>query len=79
MGNGSSKLNMSHSFPSYFGTRNFYAAPFADYALITNAFILTAMALPVLHRSENTLAEKSVFFGFLRPVIYGFGLCYFAP
>ena len=41
---------------------------------ITYALIFTAMAFPVLHRSENTLAEQAVFFRFLRSVVYGFGL-----
>ena len=65
---------MSHSFTTHFSLGNFNAAAVADNALITDFFILSAMALPVLGRSENTLAEKTVPFRLEGSVIYCFGL-----
>ena len=69
---------MTHALAADFGAGNFYAALFADDALIAYALILTAMALPVLHRAEYSFAEKAVAFGLLRSVVYGFGFGYFA-
>ena len=63
MGNGSCQLDMTHSLAAYFRFRDFNAALFTYLALILRAFILTAMALPVLKRSENLFAEKTVPFG----------------
>ena len=64
MRNRSRKLDVTHSFPSYFGFGNFYAATVADDTFISDSLILTAMAFPVLHRPENLFAEKTVFFRF---------------
>ncbi len=77
MRNGSGKLNVPHALTAHFGARHFDAALFADNTLITYSFILTAMAFPVLRRSENFLAEKTVAFGFLGAVVDGFGFCDF--
>ena len=78
MRDGSGKLDVSHTFSSYFRAGNFYAALIADNALIAYSFVLTAMAFPVLCRSENPFAEKTVSFGFLRTVVDCFGLRNFA-
>ena len=73
MRNGSGKFDMAHTLATDLAFRNFDAALFADDALITNAFVFSAMAFPVLRRPENSFAEKAVSFGFLRSVIYRFG------
>ena len=78
MGYGSGKLDMSHSFAPYFSAGDFDAASFAGDALVTDTLILSAVAFPVLHRSKDAFAEKSVLFGLLRSVVYGFGLGYLA-
>ena len=78
MGYGSGKLDMSHSFAPYLGAGYFNAALFADDTLIADTLVLSAMTFPVLHRSENSFAEKTVSLGFLRSVIYSFGLGYLA-
>ena len=78
MGYGSSELYVTHSFPSDLCAGHFDTALFAGNALVTDTFIFTAMAFPVLHRSEDAFAEKTVFFGFLGSVIYSFGLGYLA-
>ena len=79
MGYGSGKLDMTHTFTSYLVCRYFDAALFADLALVAcAAFIFSAVALPVLRRSENALAEQSLAFGFEGSVIDGFGLLHLA-
>ena len=53
---------MTHTLAANLGSCNLNAASVADYALIANPFILTAMAFPVLLRAEYALAEKTVLF-----------------
>ncbi len=50
------------------------AAPLADNALEADALVLTAVALPVLGRTEDALAEQPVLLGAERPVVDGLGL-----
>ena len=78
VGDGGSEFDMTHSLASDLSAGNFNAALVADNAFISDSLIFTAMAFPVLGRSENPLAEQTVFFGFLSSVIDGFGLGDFA-
>ncbi len=78
MGYGSRKLDMSHSFPSDFRFGDFYTALFTGDTLVADTLVFTAVTFPILHRSENPFAEKTVLFGFLGSVIYSFGLGYLA-
>ena len=57
VGNGSSKLNVTHSLTSYLLGSYLNAALIADLALETNSFIFTAKAFPVLGRAKDALAE----------------------
>ena len=51
-------------YTAYLVGGNFYAALFTYLALVARAaFILTAMAFPVLLGSKNALAEKTACFG----------------
>ena len=70
---GSGEFDMTHSLSSDFRFGNFDAALFADDTFISYSFIFTAVALPVLGRSENSLAVQTVFLGFLRAVVNGLG------
>ena len=76
MRNGSCKLNVTHTFTTNLGFCNFNASAVTDDALVANSFILSAVTLPVLGGSENSFAEKSVFFRLKCTVIYSFGLGY---
>ena len=51
---------MAHALTSDLGASDLNAAAVADLALEADALVLTAVALPVLGRSENALAEKTV-------------------
>ena len=75
---GSCEFDMTHSLASYFCSGNFNAAAFADFAFEAEAFIFSAVALPVLGRSEDSFAEKTVAFRFECSVVDGFGFLYFA-
>lgn len=62
MGHGSGKLDMTHSFSSDLLLSNLDAALFADLAFVTDSLILSAEALPVLCRAEDSLTEEAVSF-----------------
>ena len=74
MGYRSSQLYVTHTLTANLSLGNFDAAAVADYALIANALILTAVALPVTGRSENALAEKTIPLRLQGAVIDGFRL-----
>ena len=78
MRNRSCKLNVTHTLTTNLGFCNFNAAAVAYDALVTNSLILSAVTLPVLCGSEDSFAEKSVFFRLKGTVIYSFGLGYLA-
>ena len=73
MGYGSRKFDMAHALSAHLCSRNFNTALFADNALVAHPLISSAVAFPVLRRSENTFAEEAVRLGFKAPVVYGFG------
>ena len=50
----------------------------ADLALEADLLVLAAVALPVLGRSKDTLAEQAIAFRLERTVVNGFGLLYLA-
>ena len=69
---------MSHTLTTYAGFGYFNAAAVADNALIADFFVLSAVAFPVLARSEDPLAEQAVFFRFQGSIVNGFRLFYLA-
>ena len=74
MGNGSRKFDVAHSLSPHFSLGNLYSATVADDSLVSDSLVLTAVALPVFHRPENLLAEKTVLFGLQSSVVDGFRL-----
>ena len=67
---------MSHTFSSDRCFCNFYTASVADNTFITDFFIFTTMALPVLTWPENSFTEKSVLLRFQSTVVDGFRFRY---
>ncbi len=63
MGHGSGKLYMTHTLAADLRAGDFDAALFADDALVADALIPAAMALPILGRPEYALAEQTVALG----------------
>ncbi len=70
----SSQTNVSHPLASYFGPGYFYTALVADYATISDLFILTAITFPVLGRTENLFTKETVGLRFERSIVNGFRL-----
>ena len=53
---------MAHTLSTNAGLRDFDTASVTDNAFVSDLFVFTAMTLPVLARSEDSLAKKTVFF-----------------
>ena len=69
MRNRSGQFDVAHTLTAHTGLGNFYAASVADNAFITDFLIFSTMTLPVLARSENSLAEQAVFLRLQRSVV----------
>lgn len=67
------ELNVSHTLAANLALGNLNAATVANNALVADAFVLTAVTLPVLHRSEYLLTEESVTLRLEGSVIYCLG------
>ena len=78
MRNRRSQFDVTHSLTAHFGTCDFYAAAVAYLALEPDLLELSAVALPVLCRSEDAFAEKAVTLRLLCPVVDGFRTFYCA-
>ena len=78
VGDRSSKLNGAHAVTTDFCPRDFDAALVADHTFIADAFVLTAVAFPVLGRAKDAFAEKAVPFWFQRSIVNRFRLRDFA-
>ena len=68
------KFDVPHAFSSDLGLCNFDAAAVADDAFVLYPFIFTAIAFPVLLRSENPFAEETAFFRLETSVIDRLGI-----
>ena len=71
---GRGQLNVAHAVTADLGTGDLDAAALADDALEANPLVLPAVALPVLGRTEDLLAEQAILLGAERPVVDGLGL-----
>src|SRR5262245_25877495 len=78
MGDRCREFNMAHALSSDFGLNDLDPALVADNSSVFHALVLTAVALPILDRTENFRAKQSVFFRFKGPVIDGLGFLYLA-
>ena len=72
MSHGHHQLDVTHAFTADLTLGDFHTATVADHALVTDSLVLTAVAFPVFHRTENLLAEQTVSFGLQRSVVDGF-------
>src|SRR4051812_958982 len=68
------QVDVPHALAAHLGTRDLHAAALADDALVADALVLTAVALPVLGGTEDALAEEPVLLGLERPVVDGLRL-----
>ena len=70
----SGELDVAHALTANLGERDFHAALLTDNAAILDALVLTAKALIVLYRAEDTSTEKALTLRLERPVVDGFRL-----
>ena len=71
---GRGQVDVAHALAADLRPRHLDAAALADDALVADALVLTAVALPVLGRTEDLLAEEAVLLGLQRAVVDGLGL-----
>src|SRR5213078_3304933 len=74
----SSEVDVAHALAAHLLARHLDAAALADDALVADALVLAAVALPVLRRTEDALAEEAVALGLERAVVDRLGLRHLA-
>ena len=68
------QVDVPHALAAHLLARDLHAAALADDALVADALVLAAVALPVLRRTEDALAEEAVALGLERAVVDRLGL-----
>ena len=71
---GRGQVDVAHPLPTHAAVGDHHAALVAHDALVLDALVLTAGALPVLLRTEDALAEQPVTLGPVGAVVDGLGL-----
>jgi len=77
VGYGNSQGNVTHALTADDTAGDANATLITDNVLVANALVFTTVAFPVLGRSENFLAEQTVFFGLLSTIVDRFRFGYF--
>ena len=72
MRNRNDELDMAHTLTAHFLLGYLHAATLADDTFITDPFVFAAMALVILGRTEYTLTEQTIAFGFVRTIVNRF-------
>src|SRR6185503_14268942 len=72
------QLDMAHPLPADLGPRHLDTALVADDALVADALVLAAVALPVPRGTEDALVEEAVLLRLERAVVDGLGLRHLA-
>ena len=68
------QLDVAHTLTAYFSLGHFNAALLTDHTTVFQALVLTAQALVIFYRPEDTGAEKAVTLRLERTVVDGFRL-----
>jgi hypothetical protein len=66
---GSGQVDVTHALAANLGTGYLNTAALTDDALVTDTLVLAAVALPVLGRTEDALAEEAVLLRLQRAVV----------
>jgi hypothetical protein len=66
---GGREVDVAHALAPDLGPRDLDATALAHDALVADALVLAAVALPVLGRAEDALTEEPVLLGLQRPVV----------
>ena len=75
---GHHEFDMSHALAAYFLLSHFHTATLAHDTFIADTFIFTAMALIVLGRAKNALAEQTIALRFIGTIVDCFRFEHFA-
>ena len=78
MCHGHNQLNMTTALATNFLLGHFHSTAVTDDTLIADALVLSAMALIILGRTEDALAEEAVALGLVGTVVDGFRFQHFA-
>jgi hypothetical protein len=71
MGTRGLEFDVPHSFPSHYTAGDLHSAFIADYSLVSDLFVLSAITFPIFGGTEDLFAEKAVLFRFLSSVVDG--------
>ena len=71
---GNDQRDVAHALAAHLLLGHLHTATVADDALVADALVLAAVALVVLHRAEDALAEKTVALGLVGTIVNGLGL-----
>src|SRR3989344_457396 len=74
---GDGEVNVRHALATDNRAGDLHTALLADNACVADTLVLAAEALVVLRGAKNTLAEESIGFRALCPVVHSFWLCHF--
>ena len=74
MGNRNNQLDVTHALTAHLLFCHLNTAAVTHNPLVTDALIFSAMALIILHRSEDTLTEQAVAFRLVCAVVDGLRL-----
>ena len=74
MCHGHHQLDVSTALAAHLFLGHFHTATVAHDTLVAYALVFSAVALVVLNRAEDALAEQSVALGFVGAIVDGFGL-----
>ena len=72
MGYGHNEFDMTHALAAHFLLGDLNSASFAYDAFITDTLVLTAMALEILGRTEDALAEQTIALRFIGTIVDSF-------
>ena len=72
VGDRNCEFDVTHTFTANLAQRNFNTAAVADDAFMLDAFVFSAVALPVALGTEDALAEETALFGLEASVVDGF-------
>src|SRR5690606_15555114 len=68
------QIDVAHAFTAHAGQGHFHTATITDDAAMLDALVLAAGAFPVLHGTENALAEQAALLGLERTIIDRLGI-----
>src|SRR4029453_3840973 len=78
VGDGRGQVDVAHPLAADLGPGYLHAAALADDPLVAHTLVLAAVALPVLGRTEDALAEETVLLRLQRAVVDRLGLRHLA-